>query len=198
MDMTWYVLTVTPQCERAVGNRVKRLMNGVQDAAGDWSSDDVATFVPILRWKARHVGRWRVVERLLFPRYLFVGFAVEPPWLFIRDLLGVTGVLALDGAPYAIDAGIVGTIMMRLETGFYDMPKPAKIQRGMTVVATSGPFRGCEGRVAMVDKGKETAHVLFDLFDRAIVPTPVHIDRLAAARLDERVHDAYSSRRMNG
>ena len=120
-------------------------------------------YVPTVRTRARRRHRKNVlVERVLFPRYVFIGFDREPPWLFVRKILGVQGAFAVDGVPYRVPIERVGEVMSRCDSGYYDDPDPPKVQQGMSVVADSGKWRGHLGLVQTIDKTTGAADVLFE------------------------------------
>lgn len=177
-DLAWYVLTVSPLCEAVVAKRIERRFG-----------DSVATYVPVACYRVRKRGHWHDVGLTVFPRYLFAGFSSEPQWLYVRDIVGVQGVFAVDGAPFRVAATLVGDLMSRCARGDFTPAKPPKLQRGMRVVARKGPFRGQQGQIAAVSKADQHAHVLLELF-HGRVPARIHLDDLVSV--------SYSCERMIG
>ena len=187
--LQWYILVATPMAEQAVARRLKRRMGGVLDEGfGDVVSERVATFVAVARWMQRANGKSVRRERIVFPRYIFAGFVGVPDWMTLREIEGLQGVLSQDGSPYQVKPELVGTVILRCETGFYRPAPEPMVQRGMRVVARCGQFRGCEGDVTAIDRRRGLADVVMDMFDGA---------RLTL-RLDDLVSRSYADVRMTG
>ena len=182
--LTWFVLKTTSLSEAAVARRIKRRLGGVHDEdLTDLVADTVATFVAKANWMVRHRGKRIPKECVVLPGYLFVGFALdaahpEPPWFDLWDVPGLLGVLARDGAPIAFDAEFVGEIISKCVSGFYNPNAEPMIQRGMRVMARSGRFRGVEGDVVTMDKGRLHADVVMELLGR--VPVRLRVDDLVS------------------
>lgn len=198
-ERTWFILKVTPQAEAAVARRIKRRLGGTDDG-DDVVSDLVSTFVARARWEVRHRGKSIPRERIVLPGYLFAGFALdaglrEPPWFDLRDVAGLTGVLACDGVPRAVAATDVGEIIARCDSGFYNPKAEPLVQRGMRVVARGGQFRGIEGDVIKVDKGLRHADVVMEMLGS--LPVRLRLDHLVSVSYseyssasDDRLHSA--------
>ena len=190
----WFILVTSSMAENAVARRLKRLMGGAEDVTtGEMLSDAVATCIPTARWEVRRQGKCVRMERIVFRGYLFAGFAMEapgdePPWLYVREVMGLHGVLARDGTPIEVPAELVGEVISRCESGFYRPSEEPLIQRSMRVVARRGHFRGQEGDVLKVDRARGYAEVLMALLGS--VPVRVHLDDLVSV--------AYVEKRMIG
>ena len=176
--LEWYILTTSPLCERLVAARIKRKMI------------EAATFVPIARYAVRRRGNRYDVERVVFPGYLFIAFRDAPPWLYVREVGGVRGVISVDGVPLLIDEHMVGDLMSRCLRGAFNPKPPDRVQRGLRVVASSGPFRGAEGTVTGLLKHGSHADVLMELYGGRDVPARIHVDDLVSV--------SYSSNRLIG
>lgn len=193
-DLHWYILVVSPFCEKAVAQRLTRAFDPLWSPPTDapWkgmtSADGIVTFAPIYRRRRKVGPRRETVDHILFPRYLFVGFESEPPWLYVRNVLGVQGVLGIDGKPAELPAETVGGLMFRCSTGQLDPPLPPTPQRGMSVVATHGEFRGFEGSVTRVRKQTDQVDVLFELFSK--MPVTLSLDDVQSI--------SYAYHRMTG
>lgn len=192
-ERRWFILVTSSLAEAAVARRLKRMMGGAEDDAGEMLSDAVVTCIPTARWTVRRQGKGVAMQRILFPGYLFAGFTTspacpEPPWLDVRAVTGLYGVVARSGTPLEVAAELVGGLISRCETGLYRPREEPLVQRSMRVVARGGRFRNQEGDVVKVDRARGMADVLFELL--GTVPVRVHLDDLVSV--------AYSESRMNG
>ena len=184
----WFILVTSSLAEAAVARRLKRMMGGVEvedGATKEMLCDAVATCIPTAKWDVRRQGKCVHMERILFRGYLFAGFATEgePPWLDVREVMGLHGVLSRDGTPLEVKAELVGGVISRCESGMYRPSEEPLIQRSMRVVARGGRFRHQEGDVMKVDRARGHAEVLFELLGH--VPVRVQLDDLVSVAYAE-------------
>jgi len=93
----WYVVYTNIKCEQRarMGLEAKRF----------------AVYLPTYQREIRHARRTKLVERPLFPRYLFVGFDVKrDPWTEVRRTEGVERLLSQDDIPLRVPFGVVESL----------------------------------------------------------------------------------------
>ena len=122
--------------------------------------------------------RTAIVERPLFPRYLFVASRCGAfPFGALRGVCGVESVVRCDGQPVAIPHGIVEAIMRRDLAGEFDGAKPARAKTlaeagfhaDEPVTVLAGAFAGLPATITALAPGHK-ARLLLEIFGR---PTPV-------------------------
>src|SRR5215470_1526757 len=83
-------------------------VKGEQRARMGLAAKGFAVHLPIYLREVRHARRVKVVERPLFPRYLFVGFDINrDPWTEVRRTDGVDRLLSHDEIPVRVPSGVV-------------------------------------------------------------------------------------------
>lgn len=123
--------------------------------------------LPMCREQLVRNGSLKVIERPLFPRYLFVRVTVQ--WRFLTGTFGVIGVI-LDGeAPAVVSDSAIDEIAQAAgPNGILDIvPKTEPdIRRGTRVrIVSGGPFRGLVGTFVGMS-GDERVRVLLSMFGR--------------------------------
>ncbi|MGQ0445948.1 MAG: transcription termination/antitermination protein NusG [Beijerinckiaceae bacterium] len=162
--MDWFVLYTKSQSEARAAEGVER--HGFE------------SFLPVLRRQVRRRGKRIVIERPLFPRYIFIGFAAPPPWLDVLRIEGVLMVIGNQGKPLRVDSAIVDRLRERVASGEFERRSPPAIRPGMTVRIGAGPMESVEG-VCMAVTGDARA----DLFVRMLNQTvrlKIAVDQLVA------------------
>jgi transcriptional antiterminator RfaH len=151
----WYVAYTNPKCEQRAAAALRRV--------------GFETFLPIISAQVRRRHKRVTVGRVLFPRYLFVGYQPVCTWFDFRNADGVEAVLANDGKPIAVDASIIAELQTALREGAFEERKPAEVTAGSRVRLTEGPFYGFEGTCSAVHSNRNV-EVIINLFNR---PTSV-------------------------
>jgi transcription antitermination factor NusG len=144
----WYAARVRSQQERKV--------QGALIAAG------IDEFLPIYREEVRWSDRTKVVERALFPGYIFCRLADPLPVLRIS---GVVQILGSNLTPLAIPDREIANV--RAVCASLAKAAPCAYVVGQPVVIASGPLAGIEGVIKRV-KGALRLIVAIELLGRGM------------------------------
>jgi transcription antitermination factor NusG len=149
---TWIVAYTDAQQERAVEKRL------VEDKGYD-------VFVPVERYFSRHLAC--MTERVLFPRYVLVGFDMAERisdgaelYAPVRRDRNVRAILSQQNKPSLIDERIVTELRRAEKAGVFDRV-PGRLRPG-TPVRVGGVFESLVGRIKEASS-TERIKVLFDL-----------------------------------
>lgn len=169
----WYVVMTNPRCE-------KRAQSGLVDKG-------FAVYLPQYRLEKIRKDVRTLVDRNLFPRYLFVQ-APYGSWPRITSTDGVQALVrdcGLTGRPMSVSDKAIGALLDRQNDGAFDcmlnadkQPKgrAKKIKppfsKGENVKVTRGPFASFFATVERAIAG-HTVDLLVHIFGR---PTPVTMD----------------------
>lgn len=126
-------------------------------------------FLPRHKRRRVHARRVEIVERPLFPRYLFVAFdLVAAPWRSILGTFGVADLLRHGDMPAPMPADVVEALQSDQDRHRFDAVDPAKLWRaGDAVRVLTGPFADLIGKFhALADS--ERVVVLLDLLGREV------------------------------
>jgi transcriptional antiterminator RfaH len=123
------------------------------------------------RWR-RHARKREVVERPLFPRYLFVALdMLEQRWRPILSTVGVCDLVRRGNAPTPMPSGLAEEIGERAALGAFDRLSPLDgLRPGDAVRVVEGPFTDLIGRFMGV-ADRERVFVLLDLLGRQVKTT---------------------------
>lgn len=121
----WYVVHTHPQAE-------ERAVHHLQ-------FQGFSVYLPRFRAERRHARKVEIVERPLFPRYLFIDMDVEQTrWRSIRGTFGVRDLVSRGDRPAPVPMGVVEEIRRREgEDGLIKLPIPS-FQTGERVQVTDG------------------------------------------------------------
>ena len=144
--------------------------------------DHVARILlPTVKEKRIKGGKAKVVERKLFPGYVFVEMATEPDgsipehvWFMVKETMGVGDFIGSDGKPTPMeehDADKVLEAAQRSAAGEADAAVP--YSKGDRVKIREGAFENFEGDVDSIDEKSGIVTVLVTIFGRA---TPVDVE----------------------
>jgi transcriptional antiterminator RfaH len=113
-----------------------------------------------------------VVERPLFPRYLFVALdMLEQRWRPILSTVGVCDLVRRGNAPAPMPSGLAEEIGERAALGAFDRLSPLDgLRRGDAVRVVEGPFTDLIGRF-MGAADRERVCVLLDILGRQVKTT---------------------------
>jgi transcriptional antiterminator RfaH len=123
------------------------------------------------RWR-HHARKHDVVERPLFPRYLFVALdMLEQRWRPILSTVGVCDLVRRGDAPAPMPSGLAEEIGERAALGAFDRLSPLDgLRFGDPVRVVEGPFADLIGRfIGVADR--ERVFVLLDLLGRQVKTT---------------------------
>ncbi len=173
--MKWYVLRVASNKEDQVREALQRkvAIEGLEDRIG-------RILVPTIKEKRMRSGVLRIVERKLYPGYVFVEMACEEDgsvnehvWFMIKETTGVGDFIGSDGKPTSMVDHEV-TQMLAASEKAEEEPSLSglNIHPGDQVKITDGAFEGYEGEVDLVDERRGMVSVIVSIFGRS---TPVEV-----------------------
>ena len=173
--MKWYVLRVASNKEEQVREALERKVKieGLEDRIG-------RILVPTLKEKRMRGGVLRVVERKLYPGYVFVemaceedGSVTENVWFLIKETSGVGDFIGSDGKPTSMPEHDVVQMLAASEKA-EEQPglSGLNINKGDQVKITDGAFESYEGEVDSVDERRGMVNVIVSIFGRM---TPVEV-----------------------
>ncbi len=165
----WYALLVKP--------RVERYISQLLTARG------FEVFLPSQPLTRKRGGRTVVLDRPLFPSYLFVHFS----WgdrLAALTTPGVRSIVSFSGVPARIPQDEIDRLQ-RLVTSEIPVVACDYLQSGLLVQVKSGPLKGLQGTLVEI-KSHLRLVINIDILQRAVA---VEIDRLDVVPL-ARAHSA--------
>jgi len=173
--MKWYVLRVASNKEEQVREALQRkvAIEGLEERVG-------RILVPTLKEKRMKGGVLRVVERKLYPGYVFVemaceedGAVAEKVWFMVKETTGVGDFIGSDGKPTSMPEHDVVQMLAASEKA-EEQPglSGLNIQIGDQVKITDGAFESYEGEVEAVDERRGMVNVVVSIFGRM---TPVEV-----------------------
>lgn len=173
--MKWYVLRVASNKEEQVREALQRKVKieGLEDRIG-------RILVPTLKEKRMRGGVLRVVERKLYPGYVFVemaceqdGSVAENVWFLIKETSGVGDFIGSDGKPTSMPEHDVSQMLAASQKADEDPGLSGlNIKKGDQVKITDGAFESYEGEVESVDERRGMVNVIVSIFGRM---TPVEV-----------------------
>lgn len=120
------------------------------------------------RRSASRSRRTEIVRRVVFPRYLFVGFAQSAAWSDIAHARGVTGMVMAATRPEPVPDPQIAEALFHASYNFgQPLGRESKFKPGDDVRAVDGPFSGLQGNVVDVDSSLRIT-VLMALFGRKV------------------------------
>ncbi len=131
----WYVVHSQPMAERR--------------AAANLMRQGYETYLPLYLRRRSHARRVELVERPLFPRYLFVRFnRLADRWRPILGTFGVSSLVRIGDEPAPIMDGVVDALRANQAThAFDDAIAPArKLGVGARIRILDGPFAELVGK----------------------------------------------------
>ncbi len=174
--MKWYVLRVASNKEGQVRKALDRKI-AIEGLAGRVGR----VLVPSLKEKKKKGGVLRVVERKLYPGYVFVEMACEEDgsipenvWFLVKETTGVGDFIGSDGKPTSMSEDDV-VQMVAASQQAEEEPGMAglNIHKGEQVKITDGAFESYEGEVDSVDEKRGMVSVIVTIFGRS---TPIEVD----------------------
>jgi transcription antitermination factor NusG len=169
-DAQWYVLTVKPQHEFAVGS-----------ALAEKSFEE---FVPAYIARRRWSDRVKTMTLPLFTNYVFCRFGPGQRGAVLRTP-GVRSLVSFAGAPAAVSDAEIAAVQRMVGSGIALEPWPF-LREGERVRVLEGPLRGLEGLLASsADKPRVVVSV--EMLQRSVA---VEIDRTALEPLTPGIYRA--------
>lgn len=143
--------------------------NGEARALANLRRQGFDAYLPRYRRRRSHARRVDMVERPLFPRYLFVALdLMRARWRPILSTFGVCDLVRTGDTPQKLPAGVVEEIRAGEVAHTFDAPDPlAGARAGAAVRILSGPFADLIGKLqAAADSERVT--LLLDLLGREV------------------------------
>jgi transcriptional antiterminator RfaH len=101
----------------------------------------------------RRSNRWKKVQTVMFPRYLFVKTAHEDQSILpIRSTCGVSQLVRFGTAPAKASDCLIREIQRMEATRDFSGDKLTPFNRGEEVIVASGPFKGISAKVLSSDQ----------------------------------------------
>ncbi len=126
-------------------------------------------YLPRYRTWVSHARRRRLVQRPLFPRYLFAGLdRATTRWRPILSTAGIADIVRAGDEPAPVPSDIVAAIREREAAGSFDCTIAQRSLRlGELVRVTTGAFEDMVGRLVEL-RDHDRVVVLLDLLGRAV------------------------------
>ncbi len=182
--MRWYVLRVASNKEDQVRLALERKIKieGLEDRVSQ-------ILVPTVKERRMRGGVARVVERKLYPGYVFVEMACEEDgsvpegvWFAIKETTGVGDFIGTEGKPismpdHEVDQMLAASAKADEQPGLSGL----SIRKGDQVKITEGAFESFEGEVESVDDRRGMVSVIVSIFGRM---TPVEVEYWKLEKVD--------------
>jgi len=154
----WYVVHTRPQAEAVALTNLQR--------------QGYEAYLPLHRRRRRHARRIEVVQRPLFPRYLFVALDLETArWRPILSTVGVVNLIMQAERPAPVPAGVVERIKTAITDGEFDIISAlGRLTPGSSVRINEGPFADLVARLQSATDA-DRVKVLLELFGRKVLIT---------------------------
>jgi transcriptional antiterminator NusG len=145
--------------------------------------------VPTIKEKRMKAGVLKVVERKLYPGYVFVemaceedGSVAENVWFMVKETTGVGDFIGADGKPTSMPDHDVKQMLEACEKS-EEQPglSGLSIRKGDQVKIMDGAFESYEGEVDSVDERRGMVSVIVSIFGRS---TPVEVGYWQIERID--------------
>lgn len=174
--MKWYVLRVASNKEEQVCEALtkKVRLENLEDRVG-------RILVPTAKEKRMKGGQVKIVEKKLYPGYVFVematesdGSIMESVWFMIKETMGVGDFIGSDGKPTSMkDHDVEMMLAAAAKPEEQATLKGMEFAKGDRVKIREGSFENYEGNVDTIDETKGIVTVLLTIFGRA---TPVDVE----------------------
>lgn len=174
--MKWYVLRVASNKEDQVRDALERKVKieGLGSRVG-------RVLVPTLKEKRMKAGALKIVERKLYPGYVFVemeceedGSIPEAVWFVVKETSGVGDFIGSDSKPTSMPEHDVEQMLLASAKAEEEPSLSGlNIKKGDAVKITDGAFESFEGEVDAVDERRGMVSVIVSIFGRS---TPVEVE----------------------
>jgi transcriptional antiterminator RfaH len=148
MTTRWYVVHTQPRGEAKADLHLRQ--------------QGFMTYLPCYLRQRRHARRSEIVQRPLFPNYLFVAFDRERDrWRSIASTVGVSHLVLSGDGPLPIADGVIGEIKGREDAdGFVVLGLPAGVGPGSRVRLIDGIFADARGVLERIANDRRVAILL--------------------------------------
>ena len=175
-ELKWYVLKVQTNREKSIREALQRRINrdGMQESFGKDEKGELKIVIATEKIVETKSGKRKVVERKLYPGYLFIQMILnDETWYLVRDTSGVGDFTGAGGVPTPMEEEEINRLIRQEEA----VNEPAKIKiplsRGDVVKIKEGTFENFEGSVDAIDETSGKISVLIEIFGRS---TPVELE----------------------
>jgi transcriptional antiterminator NusG len=171
-DFRWYVIHTYSGYENKVKANIEKLVEN-----RNMENEIQELSIPMEEVTEVKNGQKKTVQRMKFPGYVLVKMIMnDDTWYVVRNTRGVTSFVGPGSKPVALtDAEVMSMGLESVEIANID------IQKGDSVLVTSGPFAESIGIVKEVNLGKKTVTVAISMFGRE---TPMELDFTQVQLLD--------------
>ena len=167
-EKKWFVLRVASNKEEQVCETLnqKVKLENLGDIIG-------RVLVPTVKEKRVKAGHAKVIERKLYPGYVFIemktnddGTIIDKAWFLIKETMGVGDFIGSDNKPVPMAEADVAKMLAVVDKAKESPAVAIEFQKGDQVKIREGPFEGFEGRVDEVNSQKGTVKVIVVVFGR--------------------------------
>ncbi len=170
----WYVIHTYTGFEDQVSQSLQQRVESL--GMGDFVYD---IMVPTEKQVEIKNGKRKVVEKKIFPGYVFVEMSVtDYSWYVVRNTPNVTGFIGLGVRPTAIDDKEIQTIKKRM--GINEPTYQIDFAVNDLVRIVDGPLKDFEAVVNEIDEEKGKVRVAVNMFGRE---TPTTLDFLQVKKV---------------
>ena len=174
--MQWYVLRVASNKEGPIRAALERKVKieALETSVG-------RILVPTVKEKRIKAGKAKVIEKKLYPGYVFVEMATdadgsipENVWFMAKETIGVGDFIGSEGKPTAMAQHDVDKLLEAAERAAAgEAGSAVPYAKGDRVKIREGSFENFEGDVESVEEKSGVVTVLLTIFGRA---TPVDVE----------------------
>ncbi|HPD29992.1 MAG TPA: transcription termination/antitermination protein NusG [Phycisphaerae bacterium] len=174
--MKWYVLRVASNKEDQVCETLERKVRieNLQNRIG-------RILVPTAKEKRMKGGQVKIIEKKLYPGYVFVEMATEADgtipeniWFLVKETTGVGDFIGSDGKPTSMkDHDVEMMLLAAAKPDDEASLQGLEFAQGDKVKIKEGSFQNFEGTVESIDETKGIVTVLLTIFGRS---TPVDVE----------------------
>ena len=140
----WYAVTTQPRHEKAVAQQL--------------TAKSIETFLPTLTLSSQWKDRKVLIERPLFPSYVFTRIDLKDRH-HVFSVPSVLRMLAFNGTPAAIDEAEIAAVRLSLSSDQKSEPHPY-LKSGELVRVKFGSLRGLEG---IVTRNKSQCRIIVSI-----------------------------------
>ncbi|PIS07822.1 transcription termination/antitermination protein NusG [Candidatus Berkelbacteria bacterium CG10_big_fil_rev_8_21_14_0_10_43_13] len=173
-EQNWYVIHTYSGYEEQVAESLNQRIESMnmQDKVFD-------IIVPKEKQIEIKNGKRKIIERKIFPGYVFVNMIVtDDSWYVVRNTPNVTGFIGFGVRPTPVSKEEIDRIKKRM--GVEEPKYQIDLRVQDLVKITDGALKGFEGKIEEVDQGKGKLKVLVNMFGRE---TPVNLDFLQVKKV---------------
>ncbi len=152
--MNWYLIHTKPRQERCALENLQ--LQGYE------------CFFPTMPAEKLQLGKLGVVNRALFPRYLFIRLGQGPTalsWIPIRSTKGVSRLVMFGNTPAKVDDALI--VLLRNQETLVQAEPDRLFKPGERIRITTTPFIDIEGIYQMSDSDQRVM-VLIELMSKPV------------------------------